>query len=159
MISVNIKGKKGVRVLQELTNVLSELDKKVLDANDIADIASTILISRVRRRYMKQLNPDGSKWPVSKAAKWRGRGELTWADGGKYAPKGWKTGGFTLFSSGNLFHSIQLVKVGPGVRAVVSDVEYAKEYMALPRIIIGVNDNDLALVVNAIAVRIRSALG
>ncbi|NIP54107.1 MAG: hypothetical protein GWN00_01410 [Aliifodinibius sp.] len=153
MISVDFQLKSKEGGVQGFARAIQQIAKK-LDTNELAEVAATILISRVRRRYMKQLNPDGSKWPVSKAAKWRARGELTWADGGKYAPGGWKTGGFTLFSSGNLFHSIQLSREGNGVYAVKTDVGYAKKYMKLPRIIIGYNKKDISLMSAALKARL-----
>lgn len=129
---------------------------KALDTAVLADVVSTIMISRVRRRFLKQENPDGTTWPESKHAEIRLAGGYTYAKGGRFAPGGKKTGGNTLFASGNLFHSIRLSSMvgSKGSRAIMTDVPYAAKYMKTPRIIIGVNEKDLQLMSKAILKRL-----
>lgn len=110
----------------------------------IADYLATTLISRVRKSFMKQENPDGSKWPMSKAAAKRLGGGYTWTPGGPFGGGKRKvTGGNILFASGNLFHSIQLVKKGVGEYSIQTDVPYAQYYMNKDRTIIGTTPGEL----------------
>jgi len=114
-----------------------------IPVDKISEYVATIFIGRIRKRFLRQENPDGSKWPESKAAKKRAAGGKTWAKGGPYAPGGWKTGTGTLFSSGNLFHSLQLFKAGIGMWGIGSDVPYSVYYMNRQRTILGVTDEEL----------------
>lgn len=127
-----------------------------LRSDDIIDEASTIIISRIRRRFMQNTNADGSQWPVTKASKTRAAGGKTWAKGGPYAPGGWKVGGGILFASGNLFHSIQLARVSRTERKVMTDVPYAVFYQGQRGFeIIGASDEDMNLASAAILKRLK----
>ena len=155
MISVDIDLKatknNGLRGFHES---IKDLGTK-LKVSDLADIVSTIMIGRVGKRFMRQENPDGTNWPVSRSAKIRMAGGHTYAEGGRYAPGGMKTAGNTLFSSGNLFHSIQLNRLPGGKRVISSNVYYASDYMSAPRIIIGINKEDVRLMSLALLARMR----
>ncbi len=129
-----------------------------VDADDILDTASAIILDRTRTRFLKETNPDGSMWPQTKSAAIRRAGGYTFAKGGPYAPGGWKTGTGSLFSSGNLFHSIQLVRRDEMTRAIQTDVPYAIKYQdKRGYTIIGASDADLTLVSAAIVRRIERA--
>lgn len=114
-----------------------------IPADQIAAYMSSVLIAQVRKRFLTQTNPDGSKWPMTKAAKTRLSGGYTYAKGGPFAPGGMKTGGNILFSSGNLFHSIQLVRVGKGSYSIRTDVPYAHHYMNDKWTIIGTTGKEI----------------
>lgn len=150
MLDISLKVKIPVHAFKFLT-------KDDLDL--LAQEASTIIISRVRRRFMAQENPDGSKWPVSKAAILRSEGKKTkGTDGNKYS------GGFTLFCSGRLYHSIQQIKKGVGVYSVQTDVPEAlyvhnsKRPVMAGRFIMGVNSEDIDLVNKAISKMVKDRI-
>lgn len=117
--------------------------------NDISEYLATLILSRVRKRFLMQENPDGSKWPVTKSAAIRLRGGFTKAAGGKYAPGGLKTGTGSLFSSGNLFHSIQLSKRMDGEHAIETDVDYASKWQNDKYTIIGTDDDEILMFLNS----------
>lgn len=114
-----------------------------IDTKKISSLMATTIISRVRKNFMKQQNPDGTPWKMTKAAKKRLSGGYTYAKGGAYAPGGMKTGGNILFSSGNLYHSIQLVSRGAGVNSIMTDVSYAKYWQNDEYTIIGVTGTEI----------------
>jgi hypothetical protein len=113
------------------------------DENKIAEDLATLILSRTRRRYLKQQNPDESGWEETDAASIRLSGFYTHAKGGKYAPGGKKTGGNTLFSSGNLFHSILMTNRGAGEFFIGSDAFYAQYWMNEKYTIIGTTENEV----------------
>lgn len=115
---------------------------------EIADLIATSLIGRVRKRFLTQTNPDGSSWAMTAAARKRMAGGRTYAKGGKFAPGGYKTGGNILFASGNLFHSIQLVKIGVGKYSIRTDVPYAKYWQNDAYTIIGAEDSEISTLLN-----------
>jgi hypothetical protein len=118
----------------------------------MVDEASSIMISRVRRRFMQQENPDGSKWVPSKAALKRLAGGMTKGSDGKMY-----SGGNTYFASGNLFHSIQLVRESPFRRSIETDYYVAKYCQrSNGRIIIGAGPVDLQVIVQALVRRFTS---
>lgn len=124
------------------------------DGKKIAEDLATLLLGRVRRRFRTQQNPDGRKWKETKAARIRKAGGYTFAEGGQYAPGGMKTAGDTLFSSGNLFHSIQLKKLGVGKFAILTDVPYAVFWQNDEYTIIGTTENEVDAFLEAIFRRI-----
>ena len=142
---------------ESLGEATQELFKRVglaTDENKIAEDLATLLLGRIRRRFLNQLNPDGSRWEETTAAGIRLSGGYTRAKGGTYAPGGKKTGGNTLFSSGNLFHSITLVNRGLGAYAVQSDVSYAKYWQNDKYTIIGTTEGEVDKFLKAIFNRI-----
>lgn len=148
-LSTEIGAMISVEVLVGSTSTSSQFEECfkfngfTVPVNDIADYLATVIISRVRRRYMKQQNADGSSWPMTKAAQKRLAGGYTWAKGGAFAPGGKKTGGNILFASGNMYHSIQLAKAVAGSASIRSDVPYAQYYMNKRHEIIGTNPMEL----------------
>lgn len=120
----------------------------------IEDMMAAVMLARVRKRFMTQQNPDGSKWPVTRSARLRAAGTPVYAQGGKYAPGGYKTGGGTLFASGNLFHSIQLKRKMGGGAAIMSDVPYASKYMNKRYTIIGTSENEFAEIAKSATTRL-----
>lgn len=142
MISVRII-QKSPEGLEESFKSSFKFDKYIIPTEKLSDYIATVIISRVRKRYMSQMNPDGTAWPVSKAAKIRMAGGFTYAKGGPFAPGGLKTGTKTLFSSGNLYHSIQLVKKPPAGYSIQTDVPYAQFYQNKTITIIGTSDKEV----------------
>jgi phage gpG-like protein len=143
-------------VNQALDNLLEAVDSEA-----ILDEAGTLLLNRIRTRFLAETSPDGSKWIPSKAAiKRRAKG-----------------GTGTLFDTGNLFRSLQLAALGPNERMLFTDVEYAPplhfgmdpftfktskgnvaEHPGLPaRPFMDINDDDIELAVNLIILRVERA--
>lgn len=147
MISVNLDGLGATG--EEVFSQLFKTRGVQVDVDKVAEYMAMVLLSRVKRRFRKQENPDGSTWPISKDAMIRAAGGETFAEGGRFAPGGWKTGGHTLFSSGNLYHSIQLVHKSTGVYSVRTDVPYGVYYMKYPRIIIGTSPYEFETLASA----------
>lgn len=100
-LSVELKG------LNELQVKFDGLGDK-LDLTAILDQAGAIILARIRARFLSQQAPDGSIWPVSKAALER---KKSGRDGG------------TLFDTGTLFHSIQLHTEGEDARAITASAQ------------------------------------
>lgn len=147
MISIGIStrelsGEDHVKELFSRTGIIGK-------ENEIAENLATVLLGRVIRRYRKEENPDGSKWEESGAAGKRKAGGYTMAKGGDYAPGGPKTGGWTLFSSGNLFRSIAMKTVGAGEFSIQSDVPYAVNYMNENYTIIGTTGDEFNKLIKA----------
>ena len=99
------------------------------------DETVSILLNRTRQRYLAEVDPEGKPWPPSQA-------------GIKRRSKG---GTGTLFDTGRLFRSIQLVASSPTERVIGTDVPYAAKHQygldGLPvRAFLGVNQEDLFLV-------------
>lgn len=94
---------------RDATKQLKKLNKK-LDPDPIADDAAAIILSRIRKRFLQEKDPDGKKWVRSFAA-------IAREKSGR--------GGGTLYDTGDLFRSIQAVKRGRGVRAIQTDKHYA----------------------------------
>jgi phage gpG-like protein len=144
----------GKTSVEEETQELFRRVGLATDENKIAEDLATLILSRTRRRYLKQQNPDGSSWEETDAAGIRLSGGFTFAKGGKYAPGGKKTGGNTLFSSGNLFQSILMENLGAGEFFIGSDVPYARYWMNDKYTIIGTTENEvddfLKLIINRI---------
>lgn len=134
--------------------------QKKLSPTAILDDAAAIIISRVRRRFMKMENPDGTRWKPSKAAGLRASGKATrGGDGVKHV------GGQTLFCSGRLYHSIQVVRSGVNERKVKTDVPYAGYVHGPSKLsayaesmnwnIMGVNEEDMFLIKEMIMRRLQ----
>jgi phage gpG-like protein len=97
---------------EDALKTLLKLEKGI-DANQAAEDAAAIVLSGIRRRYLKEQDPDGRQWPKSFAATER-------AATGR--------GGGTLYDTGDLFRSIQLVKVANAEYEIKTDVPYAAEH-------------------------------
>lgn len=152
MISVRFSQKSDLKT-REVFEGCFQFSQFRIPVDKMADYIATIMISHIRKRFLRQTNPDGTIWPVSKAASTRMAGGFTYAKGGKFAPGGWKTATKTLFSSGNLFHSIQLVKRSLGEYVIGTDVDYARDYMNDDRTIIGTNEKELTTITDAVVRR------
>lgn len=79
---------------------LDELDSIVQDTLDIVAAAQ---LARLRKRFLDQQAPDGTTWPESRAAMVR---RIAGRDGG------------TLFDTGSLFHSLNIIPKTGMERAV-----------------------------------------
>ncbi len=131
----------GFKKIHSMTDAVVES----LDEDKLADEAGAILLSRLRTRFLDRVDPDGKKWAVSQASLNR---KKSGRDGG------------TLFDTGALFHSIQLFKRGTGVRAIATDVPYAKFAQNGPpqRIYMGFGEEDKKVVNLLVKDRIAKAL-
>ncbi|QZI85666.1 tail completion protein [Stenotrophomonas phage Summit] len=126
-----------------------ELISSAVDPVTLVDEAAAILLSRIRRRYLDQTAPDGSKWIPSYAAQLR-------AKTGR--------GGGTLYDTGRLFNSIQLYADTDTSRLIGTDVPYGKIHnegigKAPKRQFLGANEEDTDLMVKLVVNRIKKALG
>ena len=140
MIEITLDGIKEVR------EKLAKLEAS-LDPTEILDEAEALLLNRIRTRFLAETDPDGNKWPESKAAKKRR------ASGG--------TG--TLFDTGTLFRSLQAYAKGLDERAIGTDVPYAPFLQfgtdKLPaRVFLGIGEEDLMLVERLVLLRIEEAV-
>lgn len=141
MLSVTVVGQQELQL---------KLDKLVGAANvtEILDQAAAILLSRIRRHYLEEVDPDGNQWIVSKAA-------LERANSGR--------GGGTLFDTGRLFHSIQLAGGDANSRFIGTDVPYGI-YQQLPnnkgitRMFLGFGDEDATVATQLVIKRFQDAL-
>ncbi|QIN95173.1 tail protein [Stenotrophomonas phage vB_SmaS_DLP_3] len=118
------------------------------DATVLVDEAAAILLSRIRRRYLDQVDPDGIKWIPSYASKLR-------AKTGR--------GGGTLYDTGRLFNSIQLYADTDHSRLIGTDVPYGKIHNdglgnAVKRRFLGANEEDNQLMYKLVVSRIKKAL-
>lgn len=102
-----------------IDKVIEDVGRIGLNADKAAEGAATILLDRTRKRFLAQKDPDGVKWPVSKAARIRMAGDYTWGHGKKW------TGTGTLFASGTLFHSIRMKRRGEAKYSVYVDLNQA----------------------------------
>lgn len=136
MIEISISGLKEVREkVERLT--------RALDVTEILDESETILLNRIRTRFLAETDPDGNKWVPSKRAL--------------------RTGGKTLFLTGRLFHSLQAYAKGLDTRAIGTDIPYAPKHQygldGLPvRAFLGFNDDDLSVVEKRVMQRVEEAL-
>lgn len=81
--------------------------------SSVMDEALAILLSYTRKRFLNETAPDGSKWQRSFAAIKR---EETGRGGG------------TLFDTGRLFHSIQILNMKNNTGQIYTDVPYARKH-------------------------------
>ena len=142
--------------IPKVTTKLDAIDA-ASDPDRIVNEAGTLLLGRVLNRYQAQTDPDGVKWEPSKAALIRQAGGYTWSNGKKV------TGGFTLYATGRLFKSIQLVSRGIGERAIKTDVPYAREHNeGIPpqqkRTFLGFSDEDVNVVGALVLNRVKRAV-
>lgn len=130
--------------LEFLLNQLQELEPTNF-VRDILDESQALLLNRMRTRFLNTQAPDGSVWPVSKAAIAR------------------NFNGKTLFDTGTLFHSIQGYVTGDNERQIGTDVfygpfhQFGTKYLPV-RAFIGYSDYDLGLVQRLMVRRVTQAL-
>jgi phage virion morphogenesis protein len=139
----------------ELTLTVEGHDSVVMALNSIANVdleptldeAAAILLDKMRKRFLAQVDPDGVPWKPSLAAQIRAKKGI---DGG------------TLFASGTLFNSIQLYTEGPGTRAIGTDVPYGIFHQfglgQVQRVFVGFSEEDANLVTLMIQQRIAQAI-
>lgn len=142
-IRIDIQGQ--VRLEQVFDGI-----NKALNQTEILDEGSALLLSRLRRRFLQQKDPEGKDWIPSKAAL-------------KRKAKG--RGGGTLFDTGRLFHSIQLARSTESERFIGSDVFYGvyhnegRPQHGLPRReFMGFGENDVDTMRRLIINRLRENL-
>lgn len=125
-----------------------------LDTTKILDEGAAVIYNRMRSRFLIQQAPDGSTWPISKAAERRARSGR---------------GGGTLFDTGKLFRSIQLYAESATTRAIGTNVTsptgypYAEKHQfglsGFPqRQFLGFADEDLEVMTQVIVQRIARGL-
>jgi phage virion morphogenesis protein len=149
---------------RDLARGIEALNKNLLTPskrNQLVREVGAVLLARIRRRFLAQTDPDGKRWPVSKAAVIRKGGGKTY----RYingVRKGFGGTG-TLFETGALFQSIQLGRAQKGEVNIGTDVPYARFVQEgtnrLPeRIYLGFGDEDQRLATDFIEKRINDIL-
>jgi phage gpG-like protein len=137
--------------LQQVLDTVHE----ALDVEQVLDMAASIILNNTRARYLEEKNPEGKHWPPSEAAIKRRRA------GG--------TG--TLFETGTLWRSIQLVDSNPaGERTIQAGAEnekgveyghfhqYGTKFLPI-REFLGVVESDIELFEARVMQRVAEALG
>lgn len=132
--------------LQSVQDTLKRFNETI-DRERILDEMASILLNRIRTRFLSEVDPSGSAWIPSKA------GEKRRAAGG--------TG--TLFDSGRLFRSVQLAGTGPDERQIMTDVPYAAKHNfgedgMIKREFMNYNSDDLEVMSKLLAKRVEEAL-
>jgi phage gpG-like protein len=110
--------------------------------------STSLLLARIRRRFLETKSPDGNFWEPSYAAFYR---SMMGIDGD------------TLFDTGNLFHSIQAYAVDPYTGAIGTDVPYARVHNEglgkMPqREFLGFSSADESLAIRVFLAKIEEAL-
>lgn len=135
--------------LKALNRKLTKLSS--FDYDQLVDEVASVQLARVRKRFLEQTAPDGSKWPESRAAQRR-------------KEKG--RGGGTLYDSGHLFRSIQATRSVMGQAKVKTDVPYARDHQfgekgQVQRVFFGLSEQDItvidAIVLNNVAKALNQA--
>lgn len=122
--SARIEGIDGVQTF------LLQVERS-LAGEGLLDELGAALLNRQRTRFLDEVDPDEVPWIPSRAGeRRRARGD---------------TG--TLFDTGRLFHSIQLVTTGPNERLIQTDVPYAERHQegigVIKRMFLGFGDSDV----------------
>lgn len=112
-IRIDVKG------LNELLGKLDALSTVLVDEPDIVTSVAAALLNRVRTRYINEQDPDGNKWPPSKAGQIRKAGGFTVRNGKRYSGTG------TGFETGAIFNSIQSFTDDQDRARIGTDVPYA----------------------------------
>lgn len=112
------------------------------------DEVQAIFLNRMRARFLATTAPDGTVWPVSKAAEHRAK---IGRDG--------KTG----FDTGTLWHSIQAYLPTETTRSIGTDVPYAKFFQEgtkynVARQFLGFGTEDVAIARALILRKLKEAL-
>jgi phage gpG-like protein len=118
-----------------------------LAVDQILDEMEALLLSRIRARFLQQVDPNGVPWVPSHASLRR-------------AAQG--IGGGTLFNTGRLFHSIQAFKEDENTRAIGTNVEYAEKLQIgeppPARVFLGFGEEDSVLATALVQKRIDQAM-
>ena len=140
MIRISVS---GVEKLHSFLFKLTQLSTR----DEILDEIEALMLNLVRTRFLAQTAPDGSKWPVSRAAI---RRQHSGRDGG------------TLFDTGTLFHSIQAYAHPPSERIIGTDVFYGKFHNEgigqEKRVFLGFGPSDVNIIEKLVVKRIKSLL-
>ena len=149
---------------RDLVRGIDALEKNLLNKsgrNKLVREVGAILLARIRRRFLAETDPDGNRWPVSKAAAIRKGGGKTYryVNGTR---KGFSGTG-TLFETGALFQSIQLGRAKDGEVNIGTNVPYAPYLqrgtsVLPPRVFLGFGDEDNRLATDFIQKRIDDIL-
>lgn len=143
--------------------VLTPLLTKLEGLNDqdlitkILDDGLAIFLNRIRARFLREVDPEGTPWKKSAAGIKRRSGGFTYRNKRKY------TGTGTLFETGTLFHSIQAFQTGDATsRGIKTDVPYAK-YLQTgenqgPWVFLGFGAEDLTIFEKLIVKRLSEAV-
>lgn len=124
-----------------------------LDPEEILDDAAALMLSRTIRRFRNQETPEGVKWRKSEAAKIRQAGGYTWSNGKRV------TGGYTLYATGRLFESFDIVDQNvEGQRRIVNTAPYSAYLNGGEWQFMGASEQDIQLMVNLVYDRIEKAL-
>lgn len=137
MISASVTGLEGL--YKKLFNLKSS---SVVE--DALDEAMASLLNRIKKRFLDEMNPDGTPWVASKAGLKRKAGGYTYRNKRKY------TGTGTLFETGTLWASIQAYSgTESNERIISTDVDYAKDLQKSetegPWVFLAFSDDDLTL--------------
>lgn len=144
-------------ITEVVASALSKISDPILHG-DILDEAMTILLHRVRSRFLREVDPDEVPWIPSQAGLRRKSGKYTYRNGRKY------TGTGTLFETGDLFHSIQAIRgSAPFERGIKTDVPYGlKHQLGLEgmetREFLGFSTADLLLFEKLVVKRVQEAV-
>lgn len=128
---------------RDAVKLVKQTERKVnIDA--IADDMAAVILGRIRKRYLNEVDPDGVPWKPSFSAYLRRRNGR---------------GGGTLFDTGRLFHSIQAVKRGEGIRGIQTDVGYGIDHHfgqngQLQRRFLDTNDEDMQFITDSVIKRV-----
>lgn len=153
-IRIKLSGIKAIN--QKLTRV----DRVALDENAIAFESSKLLLRLIKERYKAGEDPDGNKWPISKAAQ-----------SGRSSRKGKKRRGGTLLDTGRMFDNLLLFSASKGVSGIISETPYGKYHQnpdninskpegRLPRrIFLGIGDADTKAICELVQARIERSAG
>lgn len=105
----------------------ADLEKKLNALGDprmvteMLDEGLSVMLNRIRTRFLAEQGPDGVAWKPSLAGIRRRAGKFTYRNGRKF------TGTGTLFETGDLWHSIQAFSTGDeSSRAIGTDIPYAR---------------------------------
>lgn len=122
----------SVTGLDEVNRLFRRIVKMSGDPQEILDQGSTIMLNRIRGRFLDTKNPDGTTWPESEASKRRKKSGRD---------------GKTLFNTGKLFHSIQPRKPSKYSRSIYTDKPYASYHNEgvgqVKRIFLGFSEGDV----------------
>lgn len=153
MIDFTIETRGALRQIQTLTAELTD----AIDPEEILDQAASTILSRTIRRFRNQTTPDGRRWEVSESARIRARGGYTISG----IRRRRATGGNTLFATGDLFRSFDLIDDGDGQRRIVNDAPYAIYLNSVDNYkwqFLGAGEQDIQLFLNIVQDRIARAL-
>lgn len=144
----------------ELAEIIGQVTGVNVEAvgQDAISEAGGVLLNRIRKRFLAQVDPEGKPWEPSYAAFLRSFGI---GKSGKKLKRG--SGGGTLFDTGTLFHSIQLYSVSPLEQSIATDVYYAPYHNegtgTLPkREFLGFSEEDHLLAANVFMQKITQAM-